>query len=121
MLYEVITYHGALVSEQAFVAWDEREQAVQARRQQRLGELVVADEPWMEADAGAVQAALLAGIRRRGAGCLPWNDAARELQARIGFLQRLAPQDWPDVRDEALLSTLENWLSPWLEGSYNFV
>jgi len=113
---QLLNYHGALIGEQTFVVWDEREQAVQARRQQRLGELVVADEPWAEADAGAVQAALLAGIRRRGAGCLPWNDAARELQARIGFLQRLAPQDWPDVRDEALLCTLENWLSPWLQG-----
>jgi len=113
---QLLNYHGALIGEQTFVVWDEREQAVQARRQQRLGELVVADEPWAEADAGAVQAALLAGIRRRGAGCLPWNDAARELQARIGFLQRLAPQDWPDVRDETLLATLENWLSPWLQG-----
>jgi ATP-dependent helicase HrpB len=62
------------------------------------------------------QAALLAGIRRRGAGCLPWGDAARELQARIGFLHRLAPRDWPDVRDEALLCTLEDWLSPHLQG-----
>jgi ATP-dependent helicase HrpB len=113
---QLLNYHGALIGEQTFVAWDEREQAVQARRQQRLGELVVADEPWTEADAGAVQAALLAGIRRRGAGCLPWNDSVRELQARIGFLQRLAPQDWPDVRDEALLSTLESWLLPWLQG-----
>jgi ATP-dependent helicase HrpB len=113
---QLLNYHGALVGEQTFVAWDEREQAVQARRQQRLGELVVADEPWAEADAGAVRAALLAGIRRRGTDCLPWNDAARELQARIGFLHRLAPQDWPDVRDEALLSTLESWLSPWLQG-----
>jgi ATP-dependent helicase HrpB len=113
---QLLKYQGALIGEQTFVVWDEREQAVQARRQQRLGELVVADEPWAEADGEAVQAALLAGIRRRGADCLPWSDAARELQARIGFLQQLDPQDWPDVRDDTLLSTLEDWLSPWLQG-----
>jgi ATP-dependent helicase HrpB len=113
---QLLKYHGMLIGEQTFVVWDEREQSVQARRQRRLGELVVADEPWVEADGEAVQAALLAGIRRRGAGCLPWNDAARELQARIGFLHRLVPQDWPDVRDDTLLSTLEDWLSPWLQG-----
>ena len=113
---QLLKYHGALISEQSFVAWSEREQAVQARCQQRLGELVVADEPWTEAGAEAVEAALLAGIRRSGAGCLPWNRAARELQARIGFLQRLAPHDWPDARDESLLCTLEDWLSPWLQG-----
>jgi ATP-dependent helicase HrpB len=113
---QLLKYHGLLIGEQTFVVWDEREQSVQARRQQRLGELVVADEPWTEADGEAVQAALLAGIRRRGVGCLPWNDAARELQARIVFLNRLVPQDWPDVRDDTLLSTLEDWLSPWLQG-----
>jgi ATP-dependent helicase HrpB len=113
---QLLQYHGALIGERTFVAWDEREQAVQARRQQRLGELVVADEPWAEADGEAVQAALLAGIRRGGAACLPWSDAARDLQARIGFLHRLGPQDWPDVRDDTLLSTLEYWLSPYLQG-----
>jgi ATP-dependent helicase HrpB len=113
---QLLKYHALLISEQTFVVWDEREQSVRARRQQRLGELVVADGPWVEADGHAVQAALLTGIRRRGAGCLPWSDASRELQARIGFLHRLKPQDWPDVRDDALLSTLEDWLSPWLQG-----
>jgi ATP-dependent helicase HrpB len=113
---QLLQYHGALIGEQTFVAWDEREEAVQARRQQRLGELVVTDEPWAEADGEAIQAALLAGIRRHGAGGLPWSEAARELQARIGFLHRLAPEDWPDVRDETLLATLEDWLSPWLQG-----
>jgi ATP-dependent helicase HrpB len=113
---QLLHYHGALIGERTFVAWDEREQGVQARRQQRLGELVLSDEPWAEADGQAVQAALLAGIRRNGAGCLPWSDAARELQARIGFLHRLAPRDWPDVRDETLFTTLEDWLSPHLQG-----
>jgi ATP-dependent RNA helicase HrpB len=118
---QILRYHGSLIGEQTFVAWDEHDQGVQARRQQRLGKLVVADEPWTEADAGAVQAALLAGMRRHGTGCLPWDDAARELQARIVFLQRLAPQDWPDVRDESLLATLEGWLPPWLQGMTRLV
>jgi ATP-dependent helicase HrpB len=113
---QLLQYHGSLIGERTFVAWDAREQGVQARRQRRLGELVVADEPWTEADGGTVQATLLSGIRRNGAGCLPWTDAARELQARIGFLHRLAPQDWPDVSDDTLLATLEDWLSPWLQG-----
>jgi len=113
---QLLEHHAALISERTFVAWDEREQAVQARRQQRLGELVIADEPWTQADAEAVQAALLEGIRRTGMGGLPWAEATRELQARIGFLHRLAPDDWPDIGDETLLATLEDWLAPWLEG-----
>jgi ATP-dependent helicase HrpB len=117
---QLLEHHAELINEHTFVIWDDGEQAVQARRQQRLGELVVADEPWTDADTEAVQAALLAGIRRAGAGCLPWTEAARELQARIGFLRRLAPNDWPGLSDEALLATLEEWLSPWLEGVSRF-
>jgi ATP-dependent helicase HrpB len=113
---QLLQSHGALIGERTFVVWDEREQAVQARRQLRLGELVVADEPWAEADGAALLAALLEGIRRSGMACLPWSDAARELQARIGFLHRLVPRDWPDLGDEMLHATLEAWLSPWLQG-----
>jgi ATP-dependent helicase HrpB len=113
---QLLEHHEDRISERTFVAWDEREQAVQARRQQQLGELVLADEPWTQAGAAAVRAALLEGIRRAGAACLPWTDAARELQARIGFLHRLAPNEWPDSGDEALLATLGDWLAPWLEG-----
>jgi ATP-dependent RNA helicase HrpB len=112
----LLRHHGAIIEERTLVAWDEREQGVQTRRQQRLGALVVSDEPWPEADGEAVQAALIGGIRRTGGGCLPWSDAARELQARIGFLHRLAPRDWPDVSDAALLSALEHWLGPYLQG-----
>jgi ATP-dependent helicase HrpB len=112
----LLRHHGALIEERTFVAWDEHEQAVQTRREQRLGELVVSGESWPEADAGAVRAALLAGLRRAGAGALPWTDDARALQARIGFLHRLLPREWPDVGDEALLASLEEWLAPYLHG-----
>ena len=42
--------------------------------------------------------------------------AARQLQARIGFLHRLAPHDWPDVSDARLIVSLDDWLSPYLHG-----
>jgi len=98
------------------VSWDEREQCVRARRQQRLGELVLLDEAWQDADPEAVQSAMLDGIRRHAPTCLPWSDATRQLQARIVFLHRLAPHDWPDVSDARLMSSLDDCLSPYLHG-----
>ncbi|MEN8801693.1 MAG: ATP-dependent helicase C-terminal domain-containing protein, partial [Thiogranum sp.] len=112
----LLEYHGELVHEQSFVSWDEREQCVRARRQQRLGELVLLDEAWQDADPEAVQSAMLDGIRRHAPACLPWSKVARQLQARIGFLHRLMPQDWPDVSDAGLISRLDEWLSPYLYG-----
>jgi len=112
----LLEYHGELIREQSTVSWDQREQCVRARRQQRLGELVLLDEAWQDADPEAVQSAMLNGIRRHAPACLPWSKAARQLQARIGFLHRLAPHDWPDVSDARLTSSLDDWLSPYLHG-----
>lgn len=108
--------HAALLTAVTHVVWDDREQCVQARRQLRIGAVVLDDRPWQEADPQAVAQALLEGIRRQGPAVLPWNAASRELQARLGFMRRLEPQSWPDVSDSALLATLESWLLPWITG-----
>ncbi len=111
---QLLDYHGALVSEKTRVQWDARGQAVQARRQQCLGDLVLRDEPWPEADPQQIQSVLLQALRSCGPDCLPWTQAARQLQARLAFMHRLAPQDWPDPGDAALMATLEDWLAPYL-------
>ncbi len=108
--------HAALMSTVTHVDWDEREGCVQARRQVRLGEVVLDDESWKEADPQAVAQALLTGIRRQGLAVLPWNAASRERQARLCFMRCLEPESWPDVSDSALLATLESWLLPYLTG-----
>lgn len=98
-----------------FVAWDPREGAVRARRQRRLGELVLDDRPF-DASSERVSAAMLDGIRELGLGALPWTDELRNLQARIAVLRRLDGETWPDLSDAALLSDLEFWLAPYLAG-----
>jgi ATP-dependent helicase HrpB len=98
-------------------AWDERQEAVAARRQARLGALVLADAPWTDAPPDAVAAALLDGIRRLGLHVLPWDGAAGDLRARVGFARRLeGAEAWPDWSDAALLASLEAWLAPRLGG-----
>ncbi len=101
------------------VRWDSREQAVAARRQRRLGALVLADEALRKPDAGEVMAAMVAGIRELGLTALPWSPELRQWQARV-LLGRDTDTDsatpWPDVSDPALLATLETWLSPFLDG-----
>jgi len=108
--------HAALLTTATHVDWDEREGCVQARRQVRLGEVVLDDEPWKEADPEAVAQALLTGLRKQGAAALPWDGASRELQARLCFMQGLEPECWPDVSDTALMATLESWLLPYITG-----
>ncbi len=101
------------------VWWDSREQAVLARRQRRLGALVLAEESLRSPDVGAVLAAMLAGVRELGIDALPWTKELRTWQARVLLLRRADPDPaapWPDVSDAALLASLETWLAPWLDG-----
>ncbi|MFN3991758.1 MAG: ATP-dependent helicase HrpB [Tabrizicola flagellatus] len=89
--------------------WSRREGRVLARRQERLGALVLDDRPW-EAPPEAVARAALEGVRQLG---LPWSPAARRLRARA----RLARgEGWPGVEDADLIATAEDWLLPHLAG-----
>ncbi|WP_333817934.1 ATP-dependent helicase C-terminal domain-containing protein, partial [Tabrizicola sp.] len=89
--------------------WSKREGRVVARRQERLGALVLDDRHWDAAPDVVAQAAL-EGVRLLG---LPWSPAARRLRARA----RLARgEGWPGVEDADLMATAEDWLLPHLSG-----
>ncbi|MFP5464659.1 MAG: ATP-dependent helicase HrpB [Gammaproteobacteria bacterium] len=91
--------------------------AVQARRVQRLGALVLADDPVPQPSAAAIAGALLEAIARRGVAALPWSDADRQLRARVALMHRLEPEaGWPDLSDAALQAGLADWLGPYLPG-----
>lgn len=98
------------------VIWDHREQIVQARRRRRLFELSLKDEPLANPPADLILPALLEGIRSMGLSCLPWSKELEGWRRRVAFLHRAAPDRWPDVSDEGLLATLEDWLAPYLTG-----
>ncbi|OWJ63645.1 ATP-dependent helicase HrpB [Inquilinus limosus] len=98
------------------VAWDPAEQAVAARRQRRLGALVLADAALPTPDPAAVAAALLEGVRRLGLDALPWRDGAVALRRRTGFARAVEGEAWPDWSDAALTETLAEWLGPHLGG-----
>ncbi|MCZ8333200.1 MAG: ATP-dependent helicase HrpB [Rhodobacteraceae bacterium] len=90
--------------------WSRREGKVLARRQERLGALVLDDRTWPEAPAEAVARAALDGIRQIG---LPWTAAARRFRARVE-LARGGGAGFPEMTDAALLAGLEDWLLPHL-------
>jgi ATP-dependent helicase HrpB len=92
--------------------WSRRDGRVLARRQERLGALVLDDRPWPDAPPEAMARAALDGLRLLG---LPWSDAARRFRARIALLHHEGA-DLPDISDAALLDRAEDWLLPHLAG-----
>jgi len=100
------------------VTWDEQAHAVRATIQRRLGALVLSERSMPKPDPSLISKALVQGIRHQGLDSLGWTPKLRQWRARVQFLRRVQGSDssWPDLSDENLLRTLEDWLSPYLDG-----
>lgn len=107
---------GELILRQDSVVWDEREQAVLADHEQRLGALVLDSRPLSRPPPEESLRLLLEAVSRRGLEALPWTPESRGVRNRIAFLHGLDDIDWPDMSDPALTATLADWLGPWLDG-----
>lgn len=111
------THFADQISEGTEVFWDAQSDAVAARWQRRIGALVLDEKATHDdADPEAIVAAMIEGIRKLGLHCLPWDKASEGLRARLAFLHRVEGDAWPDVSDEGLLASLEDWLAPYLGG-----
>ena len=97
--------------------WDDKRHRFIAERQCRVGALVVENQPQGQMEPEVKIAALLALVRKRGLAILPWTDELRQWQARVELLRQLEGSElaWPDVSDQGLLATLEQWLAPFIE------
>jgi ATP-dependent helicase HrpB len=107
------------ILDHAEIIWDEREQAIRARRERRLGAVLLESNEIRHPDPNAVQAAALTGLRAMGIAALPWTPELRQWQARVVLMRLYAvasPEPWPDLSDTALASTLEDWAPPWISG-----
>jgi ATP-dependent helicase HrpB len=100
------------------LVWDERTEAVAARRVIRLDGLLIEEKPLNDVPRAASAAAMLEGVRSLGLDALPWDDDARDFLARCEFVRKLPRADlggWPDGSKESLAADLA-WLEPFLDG-----
>jgi ATP-dependent helicase HrpB len=112
-------YFSAHIEVHDEIVWDAREQAVRARRETRLEALVLGTEELRSPDVQAVQRAALEGLRSLGLGVLPWTKELKQWQARVALMRGHAvpsTEPWPDLSDDSLLATLEEWAAPWMDG-----
>jgi ATP-dependent helicase HrpB len=107
---EIEELYGERMVDEEIVEWRD---TVLARRRRRLGALVLEDKPINKPDPEKVKAAMLAGLRQRG---LPRIDELQGWRQRIAFLRHL-DKSWPDLSDDALLGSLDDWLAPFVDGA----
>ncbi|MEY2113985.1 ATP-dependent helicase HrpB [Rhodanobacter sp. FW106-PBR-R2A-1-13] len=98
--------------------WNDERGAVEAFEQRRFGAIVLERRSVPVKPADALPA-LLAAVRAKGLGALPWSEPERRLRARMLALRGWMPElGLPDVSDAALLASLEDWLAPYLDGRH---
>ena len=117
---ELLAHPPAPITSVDRIEWDRREAAVVARRERRLGALVIEEAALLDAPGEALTLAMLAGVAELGLAALPWTAAAEGLRRRVAFIRRVVPPGeasaWPDLSDAALTATLAEWLLPHLDG-----
>ncbi len=94
-----------LLAEDEEVTWAEGD--VRAWRRQRLGAIVLDQQPLTSPDPGAVRAAVAEGLRREGLSLLRWTGAATALRQRMAAAHAGLGEPWPAVDDEDLMARLE--------------
>ena len=96
--------------------WNDERQAVEAFEEQRYAAIVL-DRRSVPVKPEDALPALLAAVRAKGIDVLPWSENAHRLRARMQALRAWMPElGLPDVSDDALLETLDDWLAPYLTG-----
>ena len=107
-----------LVREEEQVEWNYRSEQFIAQRRSLVGNILLSAEPLQQVSQEARGAALLGVVRKKGLDILPWSKNLQQWRSRVMLLQRVEPGTevyrWPDLSDEALMDTLEDWLLPYL-------
>lgn len=97
------------------IKWDAERGMISATLEKRIGNTILSSKPVREFSEHKRIQILCGALREEGLKLLNWSEAQDAWQARILSLKTWRPDDgWPDVSEQALLNTAEQWLAPFL-------
>ena len=104
--------------EEDAVRWDAARHALVAQRERRFDGIVLETKPAGRVDPAQAARALTDAVRGLGLDVLPWSESLSQWRARVRSLRQWMPElalrepALPELSDEALLATLDDWLLP---------
>ncbi len=102
-------------SESETVKWDAERGMITANQEKRIGNVVLSSKSISKVSEAQRIKILCETVREEGLKLLGWDEAQGEWQARLLSIRTWRPkEEWPDVSDENLLETTEEWLAPYL-------
>ena len=120
-LEEIEAVAGESIATREDISFDAQSASLRARRQRRLGALILTEQN-LSVKPGMESARVLAeGIAALGIMRLPWNKALTQWRDRVLFLRRSEGEEsgWPDLSNEILEKTVSQWLAPYLNDKTN--
>jgi ATP-dependent helicase HrpB len=111
------TEFAAHFSDRDETRWDAERRALVAERVRRFDGIVLDSRPAGRVDPDAAAQAMTDAVRDIGLDALPWRDTLLQWRARVRWLRAWMPElGLPDLSDDALLATLDDWLRPAFAG-----
>lgn len=103
------------ITEKDSIYWDQREGKLIARRERKIGEIILSHSALKDFPAEQKSSILCDVIRLYGNELLTWSEETKQWQARVLSLRKWRPaEDWPDVSKEYLVENAEDWLLPFV-------
>jgi len=104
-----------LATEKKVITWDTQNGILIARNEKRIGDIILESKPLKIIPEEERIKILCDVIRKEGLSILNQTEQLIEWKARISSIIAWRPnEDWPDVSDEHLLNTLEDWLAAYI-------
>ena len=105
-----------LASWQDNITWITHQGGLVARKELRLGLLVMQSQPLGQVDPGKLIDIVCAAVEKEGESLLDWNAAVTQLQLRTALVAKWHPElSLPDLSAGHLLAHPEQWLAVYIE------
>jgi len=99
------------------VRWDASRRALSAQRESRFDQIVFDARPAGRVDPALAATALTDAVRDLGLDALSWPESLQQWRERVRCLREWMPDlGLPDLSDDALVATLDDWLTPAFAG-----
>jgi ATP-dependent helicase HrpB len=113
-LAEIETRFAGKIEDRDTVTFDPGSASLRARRTRRLGALVLAEQIKQVTPNSDTAKILAQGIVGLGIERLNWSKQAAQLRTRVQFLRKAEGGEWPDLSNEGLAASVDQWLEPQL-------
>lgn len=105
----------SLVQEKESITWDTRKGGLIATKDLRIGSIVLQSKPLPSPNEEHLAKAITNAIKIEGEQLLNFDEEVTQWQHRVMSLRKWRPDEgWPDVSTHTLLTTNEEWLTPYL-------